>query len=224
MVFDKNVGYIEAMNLRFRLLLILVGAIVVVATFTFPTWQPLLERTVIEEAYPGLAPELQTAFEELSEEQKMVFAEIRATDTGMALAMVNAALAEATELPEAEQAMPEMQGAEQVASGSFTRIDSVRWAEGTAKIYQLPDNTKILHFENFRAANGPDLRVVLSAAAGPLTNEEVRQGNLDLELGLLKGTIGNQNYQIPAQINLNQYNSVVIYSRAFGIVFSSAPI
>ncbi|MBZ0292029.1 MAG: DM13 domain-containing protein [Anaerolineae bacterium] len=212
------------MNLRFRLLVILAGAIAVIATFTFPIWQPLLERNVVEEAFPGLAPELQTAFEELPQEQKTAFAEMRATDTSMALAMVNAALAEVTELPEADQAMPEMQGAEDVTSGSFTRIDSVHWAEGTATIYQLPDNSKILRLEDFRSANGPDLRVILSAAEAPMTDEEMRQGNLDLELGLLKGTIGNQNYQIPSQIDLSQYNSVVIYCRSFGIVFSSAPI
>lgn len=212
------------MNLRLRVFIILLGGLVVVATFTFPVWQSYFERTILEETFPGLAAELQGAFEALPAEQQTAFVEMRATDTNMALAMVRAALGTPAPAPEAEQAMPEMQGAQVFSSGTFRRISSVHWAQGSVTIYQLPDNSKVMRFEDFEAANGPDLRVIISAADNPLTAEDVRLNNLDLELGRLKGNIGSQNYTIPAQIDLQQYNSVVIYCRSFGVVFSSAPI
>lgn len=204
--------------------MILAGAILVVATFTFPQWQSFFERTVVDENFPGLTADQQAAFEALPADQQTAFVEMTATDTAMAQAMVIAALSDPREVPQAEQTMPEMTGAQSVARGSFRRISAVHWAEGEAIIYQLPDNSKVLRFEGFQVANGPDLRVVLSASAEPLTGEEMRLNNLDLELGRLRGNIGSQNYQIPAQVDLSQYNSVVIYCRSFGVIFSSAPI
>ncbi len=212
------------MNLRFRAFIILAGALLVVATFTFPYWQPLLARRAVEETFPGLSPEQLAAFEALPADQQNAFVEMIPTDTAMAAAMVQAALATPQTVPEEEQAMPETQGGQVIATSSFTQIDTVHWAEGTATIYQFPDNSKLLRFEEFRAANGPDLRVLLSASAAPTTIEEVQLGNLDIELGRLKGNIGSQNYIIPAQIDMSQYNSVVIYCRSFGVVFSTAPI
>ena len=111
-----------------------------------------------------------------------------------------------------------------VVDGTFERIDAVHWAQGDVTIYQLPDNRKILAFDNFLAANGPDLRVLLSASEAPRTREEVELGNLELELGSLKGTAGNQTYEIPPEVDLSLYNSVVIYCQAFHVVFSTATI
>lgn len=195
-----------------------------VATFTFPYWQSLLARRAVEETFPGLSPEQLAAFEALPADQQNAFVEMIPTDTAMAAAMVQAALATPQTVPEEEQAMPEIQGGQVITTGDFTQINTVQWAEGTATIYQFPDNSKLLRFEEFQAANGPDLRVLLSASEAPTTIEEVQLGNLDIELGRLKGNIGSQNYIIPAQIDMSQYNSVVIYCRSFGVVFSTAPI
>jgi hypothetical protein len=212
------------MNLRFRVLIILAGALAVVATFTFPAWQRWFERDIVDETFPGLSAEQQAAFEMLPQDQQNVFVQMTATDTVMAVAMVNAALAPPREVPEAERAMPEMQGQQVAATGEFIRISPVHWAEGRVTIYQLPDNSKIMRFEDFSSANGPDLRVVLSASDAPETAQDMRLNNLDLEIGRLKGNIGSQNYTIPPQIDLRQYNSVVIYCRSFGVIFSYARI
>ena len=88
----------------------------------------------------------------------------------------------------------------------------------------MPDNRKILSFGDFLAASGPDLRVVLSASDAPRTREEVELGNLELELGPLKGTAGSQTYEIPPEVDLSLYNSVVIYCQEFHVVFSTATI
>jgi hypothetical protein len=88
----------------------------------------------------------------------------------------------------------------------------------------MPDNSKLLRLEDFSVTNGPDLRVVLSASAAPLTREEVELSDLDLELGGLRGTVGSQNYEIAPEVNINQYNSVVIYSGTYNVVFSTATL
>ncbi len=44
------------------------------------------------------------------------------------------------------------------------------------------------------------------------------------DLGPLKGNIGNQNYEVPASADLSQYASVAVWCRAFGVLFSAAPL
>jgi hypothetical protein len=45
-----------------------------------------------------------------------------------------------------------------------------------------------------------------------------------IDLGFLKGNIGDQNYDLPAGVDLSQYNSVVIYCLPFHVVFSTATL
>lgn len=210
--------------MRFRFFLILIGALAVVATFTFPLWRPLFINDVVDENLIGLPAELEASFQALPLNQQTAFLAMAADDRVMALAMVRAALQPDSAPSEAEQAMPAMEAPVIAASGTFTQIDVLHGAQGTATIYQMPDNSKILRFENFRVINGPDLRVVISASAAPRTREEVELNDLDLELGALKGNIGNQNYEIPAQVDLSLYQSVVIYCRAYNVVFSTAQL
>jgi len=210
--------------MRFRFILILIGALAVVATFTFPLWRPLFVNDVVDESFTGLPADLEASFQALPPNQQTAFLAMAAENRDMALAMVRAALQPDSVLSEAEQAMPSMEAPIIAASGNFTQIDVLYGARGTATIYQMPDNSKILRFEDFRVSNGPDLRVILSASVAPRTPEEVELNDLDLELGRLKGNVGNQNYEIPAEVDLSLYQSVVIYCRQFNVVFSSAPL
>ena len=45
-----------------------------------------------------------------------------------------------------------------------------------------------------------------------------------IDLGSLKGNIGNQNYEIPAGTDLSQYQSIVIYCQPFHVVFATATL
>lgn len=111
--------------------------------------------------------------------------------------------------------------AERVATAAFTRIDNLHWADGTAAIYRRPDGSHFLRFEDgFEAANGPDLRVLVSAAADPRESEELGEYT---EIADLKGNIGAQNYDLPADLDLAEIGSVVIYCKPFSVVFSTAP-
>ena len=210
--------------MRFRVLIAALGGLAVIAVFTFPLWWPLLPDDSPDELFPGLPAQLQAAFMALSPDEQAAYLQMVDEDQAMAVAMIEAALQPPVTLePEGQ---PEVVPAASVivADGSFGRLDAVHWAQGDVTIYLLPDNRKLMTFENFLTANGPDLRVVLSASEAPLTRDDVQLSNLDLELGALKATIGGQTYEIPPEVDLSLYNSVVIYCQAFHVVFSTATI
>jgi hypothetical protein len=101
------------------------------------------------------------------------------------------------------------------------RFESVRHdAEGRAQAIELARGARVLTLTNFEVDNGPDLRVYL--VAGPATTE----GEVDdfEDLGGLKGNKGNQQYEIPARVDLERYSTVVIWCRAFSVLFARAPL
>jgi hypothetical protein len=106
-------------------------------------------------------------------------------------------------------------------SGEFHAVEHE--GTGTATIYQLPDGTHILRFENLDVLNGPDLFVWLSAAPDANDSRTILD-NQYVELGRLKGNQGSQNYEIPADIDISQFNSVSIWCRAFRVNFATAPL
>jgi hypothetical protein len=110
-----------------------------------------------------------------------------------------------------------------LAVGNFHDIDSIHKGSGTATFYELEDGSRILRFEPFDVTNGPDLHVYLSVLPDPLTSEEVRSAEY-IDLGKLKGNVGNQNYEISAEVDLASIQSVVIYCQPFHVVFSVAPL
>ncbi len=208
------------MNNRLRLAVIGLGALIVVTVLSFPLWRPLFVNDVVDEAFPGLPADQQAAFVQLSVTQQAAFQNLVPTDATMAVAMAKAALSPDILVPTEEQAMPTMTDPQVFAKGTFIQIDAIHGASGTATIYQLPDKSLVLRFEDFKATNGPDLHVILTKNAAPLTREEV--GEDYVELGQLKGNVGNQNYAVPAEVDLTIYKAVVIYCEPFHVVFSSA--
>jgi hypothetical protein len=194
----------------------------VAAIFTFPLWRSLFIRQVVSESFPGLAANLQPAFQALPTEQQGLYREMLKANPTMAVEMVKAAVVPGKPLSESDQAMPQMTDPVVSAKGVFTQIDAVHRADGTATIYLLPDNSKVLRFEEFKVTNGPDLHILLTRNPQPKEGKDV--GNDYVDLGQLKSSVGNQNYRIPAELDLTQYQGVVIYSLAFGVIFSSAKL
>ena len=44
------------------------------------------------------------------------------------------------------------------------------------------------------------------------------------EIGSLKGNIGDQNYEIPPEIDLAKYRAVTIWCQRFSVNFATAPL
>jgi aquaporin Z len=93
---------------------------------------------------------------------------------------------------------------------------------GTAAVHQL-DDRQVLRLTGFSTSNGPDVRVYLVAANDATDNETVTRAGF-VELGRLKGTQGDQNYDIPAGVDLEKYRAVTIWCRRFSVNFGTAPL
>jgi electron transfer DM13 len=103
-----------------------------------------------------------------------------------------------------------------VYAGTFVGVnDGIHNAEGQAKVIKLSDGSNFLRLEDFRSTNGPDLYVYLSTD----------KSNSDfVNLGKLKGNVGNQNYEIQQGIDLSKYDTVLIWCQAFSVLFGSAEL
>lgn len=108
-----------------------------------------------------------------------------------------------------------------VASGEFRDADSNHRGTGTATVYQLEDGSTLLRFEDFEVTNGPDLHVYLVPHENPTGSSDL-DGYVDL--GSLKGNIGDQNYEIPEGVDISEFGSVVIYCVPFHVFFSIASL
>ena len=117
--------------------------------------------------------------------------------------------------------MPETGEPNSIASGQFEDFDNFHQGTGTATIYELDDASWVLRFESFEVTNGPDLHVLLVPNADPGNRDDI-EGYIDL--GSLKGNIGDQNYEIPDDIDISEFGSVVIYCQPFHVVFSVAAL
>ena len=212
--------------MRFRLIIILVGALLVAAVWLFPYWQPLLPTAgeAQVELFPGLARELQGEFAALPPERQRAYLDLAVQEPERALTMLETALSPAPAAPIEEQEMPELVAPTVAAVGTFAAIDPTRFADGEVTVYRDANGGWLLRFENFTSVHGPDLRVVLSAAAAPADSAEMRVGSLDLDLGPLKGVAGSQNYAIPPEVDLRQYRSVVLYSQSLDLIYSRAQL
>ena len=110
-----------------------------------------------------------------------------------------------------------------VKQGDFKDADSFHQGSGQAIIFTTPDGGHLLRLENLDVTNGPALHVVLALHEDPTRAQEVKLDGY-VDLGGLKGNRGNQNYPIPAGVDVSVFNSVVIYCKPFSVVFSVATL
>jgi hypothetical protein len=129
-----------------------------------------------------------------------------------------------------------------VMRGDFVRIDDIHKAQGTATVYAVVSfdesrSAEIIRFEDdlegpFRVTNSPEspnpdlpnLYIYLSSNPSPMTLEEMLQDGNYVELAPLGGNVGSRDYEIPSDVDITQYESVVIYSRLFNQVYSYAEL
>lgn len=188
----------------------LVGLIVVFAVAWYLV-SPLFIDNVVEEEFPSELPSAEQLAQMPQEEREK---------------MAEQAMEAAADMPDKvmDEAMPEPAANVEpviVLQGQFQDADSFHQGSGEATIYRLPDGSHVLRFENFEATNGPDLHVILATNPQPTSHQEL--GDY-IDLGSLKGNIGSQNYEIPADTDVSQYQSVVIYCMPFHVVFSTATL
>jgi len=108
-----------------------------------------------------------------------------------------------------------------LAKGSFKSL--AHETKGTATIYKLADGKKTLRLTEFATSNGPDVHIYLTAAEVEKGSDAVKAAGF-IDLGSMKGNQGDQNYDIPADIDLGKYKNVTIWCARFGVNFGLAPL
>ncbi len=99
-----------------------------------------------------------------------------------------------------------------LAEASF--LPSEHEVEGKVMLIEA-NGKRILRFEDFNTVNGPDLHIYLSR---DLDNEDY------IDLGAIKATKGNVNYELSDDVDLHTYNNVLVWCKPFGVLFSFASL
>lgn len=87
--------------------------------------------------------------------------------------------------------------------------------EGTASLVSVNGKYFVRLEDDFRVTNGPDLYVGFGKDGAYAADGEIAR---------LKGNIGGQNYEVPAGIDVSQFNEVWIWCRAFSVPFAKAKL
>jgi hypothetical protein len=199
--------------------------VIIIAAIAIPvgiyTVSPLFINTTVNEPLPtsSSVTDLQK-FQEFmsmnSEEERVEKGQQMATEEKNAILRGAAQTTGNTVNENMTEAAATTLGQTSLFSGEFVGVnDGIHNAEGMAKVIQLDDASMILRLENFKATNGPDLYVYLATdnSASDFVN-----------LGRLKGNIGNQNYDIPEGTDFSKYHTVLIWCQAFSVLFGSAEL
>jgi hypothetical protein len=121
---------------------------------------------------------------------------------------------------DAAPAPPDAPAIQTLATGAFISRDHP--TEGTATVLTDGSPQRFLRFAEFATDNGPDLNVYLSSAEPDADSGSFEDDYVDL--GDLSGNVGDQNYEIPPDVDLSRFNSVVIWCVRFGVPFGAAPL
>jgi len=108
-----------------------------------------------------------------------------------------------------------------LVSGQFYGI--LHPTAGTATIYQMPEGTRILRFTNFSTSNGPDVHVYMVAADDAKDIATVQKAGF-VDLGDIKGNVGDQNYMLGNDLDLAKYRAVSIWCKRFSVNFGAAAL
>lgn len=226
-------------RLRRNPIFLTITAVVVVAGLAFAWWtiSPLFIRTSLAEGQniavaPGpqnSAMASQPTATAMMEKPAEVMAE-KTAEAPMDKPTEAASMMEPTPQAAPETAMEKPTeaapmtetGPKVLATGNFDRKDDVHYASGQAIIAHQEDGSTIVRLQDLDAANGPDLFVYVSEHPDPKTSDELHQGGHNL--GTLKATNGSFNYTLDSSIDASKVKSVVIYCRAFSVIFSTAKL
>lgn len=107
-----------------------------------------------------------------------------------------------------------------LTSGTFSGIS--HQTAGKAQILDA-DGKKVLRLSEFSTSNGPDVHVYLVKGASGSDSDAINKGNF-VDLGVIKGNIGDQNYVLPATVDVAQINGVSIWCKRFGVNFGAADL
>lgn len=102
-----------------------------------------------------------------------------------------------------------------IAEGDFFGVDG-HDGVGRAEVIEDTDGSRKLVFTGFDVDPGPGIEVYLTRNESEISDR--------VELGSLKGTVGDQQYDVPSEADLRAYDTVVLYCVPFTVRVAVAPI
>jgi hypothetical protein len=97
---------------------------------------------------------------------------------------------------------------------------------GSVRVIEQPDGTRQLAIVGLETSNGPDVHVWLSA--GPVVEGFdgwfTAAGHEHIDLGPIKGNLGDQLYDIPADVDLATFRAVDLWCEQFAVSFGAAAL
>jgi hypothetical protein len=117
------------------------------------------------------------------------------------------------------------------AQGALTPLSTGRFigeahkTTGRATIFKQADGTRSLRLTDFSTANCPQLHVLLVDGQNPDALKDFSLSAVrNVDLGEIKGNIGDQRYQVSTDVDLQRFNRVAIYCERFHANFGSATL
>jgi hypothetical protein len=115
---------------------------------------------------------------------------------------------------------PPATGPVTLSSGMFVTVNDP--TSGTAKLIKLENGNHIARLEGFKTANGPDVHVWVSESA--TVTDAAQRSAVYTDLGSLRSTNGDLNYDIPGTVDISKIKSVIIWCKLVGVVFGGATL
>lgn len=113
------------------------------------------------------------------------------------------------------------QAKEMMRSGSFVTTEQDHPTTGKATLITEGGKSYLEFDRAFTTANGPDVQVILYRG----NQVPVKIAKKDyISLAPLKGFSGSQRYEIPDNVNLDDYEAVAIWCRQFNVTFGYAKL
>jgi hypothetical protein len=125
------------------------------------------------------------------------------------------------DVPLVEPAPANLAAAKVLGTATVYNVD--KEGEGTAKIYDVGNGTRILRLENFFVTVNSDLEIRLSELTAPKSTPEVEKAAFKV-VAPLKATVGSMNYEVPKDIDISKYRSIVIWCEITRNAYAAATI
>ena len=96
---------------------------------------------------------------------------------------------------------------------------------GRVTVFKKPSGEEYLRLSDLTAPGDADAHVELAKSGELSQAQDAGKADLDgIDLGLLKTTQDDQNYDLPAATTLTEYHAVVIYNKRLGAILGSATL
>ncbi len=189
---------------------VLVGAAVLVAVRRRPELRAAALGTYAAIAVASAAVGYWTGFRDKTVDEDVVMATVAASGAERDVALAGGAADRPEPKPNGEPTGPV-----RLASGEFSGADG-HAGSGVATVVRDADGARTLTFTEFDVDPGVKVEVWLTRDEASVDDR--------VELGGLKGNVGDQQYAIPADADLGAYDTVVLYCTPFTVRIAVAPL